>query len=440
MCSCTPHVLYAHLLGLGLAILVIAELARRNPQPRVLLGAGMAIAAVIFVYTFYMSAPDRYFSDFLKAYWEGGRAAWQGPDAVAALFTEGAEGFINLPIIAYLFAPFALLPGMPAALVFTLIGLVMTLAAWAFLCRAANLDTQQKAVLLVVFAAFGPLIYSIREGNTSHMALAAVALAFVWQRERRDLAAGALLGAAALLKLPLLLFGIYYALRGRWRVVAGGLGVCVGAALLSLLVFGWQTHVDWYVNSVAPYTRDPVSAWNVQSVAGALLRLELGAGSTHDWSPRHMSQLFTVGPAVLLMALAAAAALVPHRARVATAPGETALETEFLIVLMLAAIASPLSWTHYYAWMLMPAAFFIARSPHIAGGVAPRVLGWLAIALATAPSTPLIFENALIEDLAARFGNSRVLAGGLIMLGLLLWSRWRMANARPVANGQHAAA
>ena len=33
---------------------------------------------------------------------------------------------------------------------------------------------------------------------------------------------------------------------------------------------------------------------------------------------------------------------------------------EYLIVLVLACISSPLSWSHYYAWMLLPIAFLLA--------------------------------------------------------------------------------
>src|SRR5690606_40034207 len=88
----------------------------------------------------------------------------------------------------------------------------------------------------------------------------------------RQVRAGALLGAAALFKLPLLVFGVYFAVRGRVRAALGG-GLVVGGAVgLSILVFGWDAHVVWHERFVAHAADHPVSAFNVQSVPALVAR------------------------------------------------------------------------------------------------------------------------------------------------------------------------
>ena len=53
-----------------------------------------------------ISEPAILFSDFFKAYYSAGEAVLD--DEVAALYREGAEvTFVNMPILAFLFAPLA---------------------------------------------------------------------------------------------------------------------------------------------------------------------------------------------------------------------------------------------------------------------------------------------------------------------------------------------
>ena len=429
MCSCTSQVLLAHLLGLGLGVMFIADLARRNISDRLFWGAVGGASFLMATFVFHVSEPLARFDDFTTVYWVAGNAALQGSGAITALFGDGVTGFVNIPILAYLFAPFALFPPLPAALLFTVLGVLATLYAWRALARAADLDRHASGLLLFLFAAFGPLLYSLREGNTSHFVLALVALAFLLVRERKDLAAGALLGVAALIKLPLLLFGVYFALRGRWLVATGGASVVAAVALASLAVFGWDSHVQWYETSIAPFARNPIPALNVQSIAGALARLELGPTSVLDWTPHELSPGFRLVASLLtllVVALAVLSAVAPRPKTAQPVSENVACETEYLIVLMLACVVSTLSWSHYYTWALMPVAFFVGRTPHFPTALPARVIGWVAIILASAPMAHLSFGHQLIEELNARLGTSRLLAGGLLLLGLLIWSRWRM--------------
>src|SRR5688572_20348385 len=107
MCSCSPHVLLAHLLGLALGIMVIADLVRRRLPAHIFWSAVIAISLAMVMFTFHVSEPQSRFDDFASAYWIAGEAALQSPNAIVALYGDGITGFVNIPILAYPFAPFA---------------------------------------------------------------------------------------------------------------------------------------------------------------------------------------------------------------------------------------------------------------------------------------------------------------------------------------------
>ena len=114
-------------------------------------------------------------------------------------------GFVNLPIVAYFFAPFAAFDFQWGAMLFFVTGLAMVMGTWLLLVRLAGLGINERWMLLLLIAANGPLHYSLKEGNTAHMGLFALALGLYFLRSGRDIAAGAVLSIGALLKLPLLL-------------------------------------------------------------------------------------------------------------------------------------------------------------------------------------------------------------------------------------------
>lgn len=433
MWSHSPYATLAHLLGLLLGLMFIHQLARWRVSKPIFQASVILQSILMAAFIFYITR-NILFSDFVNAYWVGGATVLHDRNEVEKLYDGGIESFVNIPIVTYAFAPFALLDPMPAALLFTVIGLVCAVASWYFLAKAVDLDTKDKGILCFLFASFGPLVYSIKEGNTTHIVLLFVITSLILLRMRRDMLAGAILGIATVIKLPLLLFGIYFLFRGRWRVVIGGSFVIAVTALLSLALFGWNAHVIWYQSNVVQFGRDPIPGLNVQSVASALARLELGPASVLDWTQHQLSwplQLATSVSTFLLLALAVAASVVPRPRDAKSVTAEVASETEYLIVLMLACIISPLSWSHYYAWMLMPIAFFIGKGPHFLPAPLARCVGWIAIVIGAAPMIQVYFGNPVLEDINARVGTSRLLFAGLLMLGLLIWSRWRMLVTRP---------
>ena len=420
----------ADLVTIAGSLFLFFRLSRREARPAWALPALCAVAALAL---FAISEPRHLFEDFRAAYYQAGQAVLDSPAALGPQIERGVDGFVNLPVVAYLFAPFALLPDKAAAVLFTLIGLAATAGAFLLLVRLAGLRGPGFWLLLLLFAINGPLQNSLKEGNTTHIVLLLLAAGLWLLRGRRDVAAGLLLGLAAVIKLPLMLFGLYFLLRRNWGATAGFAGFCGVAGLLSLAIFGWEMHWHWLQLSVLQFSSHPLGAFNVQSVTGFLVRLAEGPAALMDWEtlrtpPPLQRMTGTVAVGLLyLTALLACVKGASHAARNRDAEGSRGQDLEYMLVLVMAVVSSPLSWSHYYLLMLMPAAFFLAPGSALAASATRHALGWAAILLTTPAVLVIAFANPGLMEAYARFGVSYLLFGGLMWFGLLAWSRARAA-------------
>ena len=246
--------------------------------------AALGIAAQAILWS--VSEPSDLFSDFYKAYFPAGDRLWnEGAVATWETSESAAVGFVNLPILAWLFVPLALFGEPAAGWAFLALGIAAIATTYALLLRLGDFNIATSAMLALSILASGPLVNSLREGNTTHFVLLLLVVALLLWRAGKEYAAGLVLGLCALFKLPLMLIGLYVLLRGRWRVVAGGASAIVGAGLLSLAVFGLEINIGWYQNCIVPFVGGVMPAFNVQSIDGFLARLESGPALLMEWTP-----------------------------------------------------------------------------------------------------------------------------------------------------------
>lgn len=425
----------------GLALLWIMK-SKGVPWPaRASVGGAVCLLTAMFSFRISDPQADALFNDFYEAYLPAARALFapSSGTGIASSMERGAEGFVNLPLLAYLFAPFVPLSKTAAGAALFALGLVASVGAWWSLVKLARLDRDEALVLLLAFCANGPLQYSFKIGNTTQIVLFMVLLGMLALRRGREVTAGVLLGSAALIKLPLLLLGVYFAARGRWRVALAGAAVCAAAGGLSILIFGWDLHVHWYEHAIKPFSSRPLSAYNNQSVAAFFARLDHGRSYLFNW------HLKTVDPAMVtagkmaglaILGLAAAVFIWPRRwkpGRILTADRGAVTELEVCIVLGLAMVVSTVSWSHYYLWLLAPAAYLIGRNNPF------QLSGWLRCCGLVA------FIGAMLPVLAVHTGTppfwgraysfvavSHHLLSGLLLLAVLLVARWRLQPAAEV--------
>src|SRR5690606_16477505 len=343
------YLLHAVLLGAGLWLLYAARF-RDRPSPWRQMAVG-AICVVGALYTYSVGEPKRPFGDFQDAYYPAGVAVLLDRASLGEVMADGVLGFVNLPIIAYLFAPFAILDIERASILFLVLGAGATAAAWYGITRLVGLERRDAAALLLLFATFGPLHNSIKEGNTSHVVLLVVVAALLLLQRRRDFLAGSLLALAAAVKLPLSLLGVYFLLSARWKVVAGGAATLLCLAAVSLALFGRDMHVQWFDAFVLSSSESKILAFNAQSVHAFFGRLEAGGEYLQSWDARVVGETAALAgnlTVVLLYGVAVAVCVLPRGRAAARADAMRAELLDCCIVIALACVTSPLSWSHYY--------------------------------------------------------------------------------------------
>jgi hypothetical protein len=254
------------------------------------------------------------------------------------------------------------------------------------------------------------------------MVLAALAGGWALLRAGRSGWAGALLAAAAILKPPLLLFGLFFVVRRDVKGATAFGAVGLGTALASVAIFGWTQNLQWFDACVLRFSQNWVAAFNVQSIPAFLSRLGDGGARLLDWNAYSPAPEERLAAQVLTGQLYAAAALAwtwrsPVQASAPQPRATARLDLQFLLVVCLAVVSSPLSWSHYYCWLLLPAGFFLGQP---ASSRPALMLGWVAIFLVT----PLVWPLRLLPPFAGVYGGfavSHLLFGGLLAFGLVAW-------------------
>jgi alpha-1,2-mannosyltransferase len=272
----------AHLILAVAGFYIIHKVASSNKQGQHLWSVTLTLSALTATFLFFVSDPVYAFQDFRQAYWQAGAAIWGGPQRLAGIFQTNVYGFVNLPIF---FAPFGLLPEKLSGVAFSLVCGPALIYAWDATARMLSFDREQRALSLFALAVYGPLIHSLRQANASHLVLAMIVWALMCARAGRSWWSGVGFGFAALIKPPLLLIGVYFFLRGRWKIVLAGTAVLAAATVLSIAVFGWALHVVWYETCIRPFFGGVVAAFNDQSIAAVFTRFELGTDVLYDWRP-----------------------------------------------------------------------------------------------------------------------------------------------------------
>ncbi|MFB2968465.1 glycosyltransferase family 87 protein [Aerosakkonema sp. BLCC-F183] len=376
-------------------------------------------ATVMVVFSWLVSFSN-FCGDFNKSYYPAGRLIIEDP---SRLYEWGKGlGFVNIPIIAVLFTPISFFNKLTAQIIITILGLAAIVCSCYLIWKLTNASGWRKLAIAGLILVNGPLYYSLKQGNSTHFVLLLLIAALFCMRDKREVWVGIVLAIASLIKIPLFLFGIYFAMRGRWRVVLGFSSGLVGIVAASILLFGLDLHITWFEKCVLSFAGKPLAAFNVQSVDGFLARL-LYDVDLKSWQPLEVGMEFKVWRYLLISILVGSSIWVCWRSR-----KPIALATEYLefsIVLCLAQLISPISWTHYYLYLLLPLCLWLCDRLAI-----PPGQNWNSLVLVSAVlvSLPVI----LVKPIAPIFEVliSHYFLGGVLLLGIFLAARFSTADER----------
>ncbi len=398
-----------------------------------------------------LSEPPILFSDFHKAYWTAGEHLWEGGLEAGYPFTEYGN-WSNLPVLAIPFALLVPFGETTAGWIYLGIGAGFTIAAWALLAKTSRLSGPLTAILLLLFLINGPLLNTLREGNSTHFVLFYLIAAIALWLSGRNYLAGLLFGLAATIKLPLLLIGAYFVVRRRWSIAAGGATVIGIAVLLSLAAFGIDDHIRWYNDTIGLTMGKAVPAFNAQSIDGFLMRLWTGTEELLYWLPIEPEPGHKIARYIILALLAGGFAwLILHSEQLGLINPRSGPATphdllQISIVLILGLAISPLTWTHYYCFALIPVGLYLGGRLPLPSDSTTRALFWSGYILT---ALPLIMPEIQIDpdppygwlaELAARTIISAWLFGGLLMLAAFARAGWvAISETEPSAAPAHGA-
>ncbi len=337
---------------------------------------------------------------------------------IYATTTPGWElYFIYPPVAAVLMVPLAFGPYLLWQLVWT--GLLV----WAqqSVLKRCGVPRGWKLGLVgvAVVLAMEPIRTTLGYGQVNTLLMALVVADLLPDRpgERRRIPQGGLIGLAAAIKLTPALFVVFAFLVGKRRVALTAIISFVGFTLLGA-IFQWSQTLHFWLGLAGGDTRTaaPLYTGN-QSLLGVFHRLgdDTAAATT-----------------VVGLAFAAVVALLG--ALVAAqwwADGEKVFAVA--LVGLCTCLASPLSWTHHYVWILpMGAAVLLGRSlPRWVRWLGGAWVVWVAICLPLAV-LPYGFDRerayTVLQQVVANLGP---LLGLALLIGLAgrLVSRARQARS-----------
>jgi hypothetical protein len=409
-----PYVPYFGLVAWGCAA-IWAVNHRKGLLPQVIfLAFAMSAVAFLAVTSTGRGTP---FGDFDKAYYPAGRHILSEPSRVYDCTHEDGLCFVNLPLVAVLFAPVAALPLPAAHVVVTAASLAsIALTAWLLVQLVGASRTQQYAVVAIILLN-GPLYYSVRLANVTHIVLLLLVIAVAWMIRGQGGRAGSLLALVALLKPPFLIWLPYFALRRQWRAAAAMGVTLVLLAVASIVLFGLPLHLAWTRHFLMGSSSHPIGAYNVQSIAGFLVRLST-RGTLVDWRPVDVGRLFFIAQVALTLAVVApalAAGVLGGEPR-----SRASQLREYSMVLCVMLLASPVSWTHYYSLLLVPLAAFASGAMELPHAPRWRFSSAIAALLVSLPVMLWVPADRFGGALIARILLSHYVFGAMLLLGILI--------------------
>jgi len=418
---------YLTYFSLIVATVLFNILAQRIFKQRWNLWLGYGAPTLAMVLFLWNVTGGRLFGDFDKAYYPSGQLILHNPEE---LYHNSSVviGFINFPIVAALFIPLSSLDQSVARLVLTFLGFSAIALICYQLVKRTGISGWKKIMLVGLFVINGPLLLSLRQGNLTHFVLFLLFAAWWCLEERRAFSLGMLLAVAALIKLPLFLLGFYFFLRGHWQVIAGFMSMLLALVSASFLFFGADLHLTWFQKCILPYVGSPLTAYNVQTVDSFLARLLFGYRH-HDWSALSVGLDFYLVKFLLIAFLVGGTLAVCWRAK---PPHSMEVKNlEFCITLCLALLIAPISWTHYYLFLLLPLSLYLGGRLAMPQG--PLWFGFfgLSVLLISLPVGPFRPKHPIFSPLVYRVLSSHYFFGGLLLLGVMLAARRQIETCSP---------
>ncbi|WP_420110021.1 mannosyltransferase [Mycolicibacter arupensis] len=293
--------------------------------------------------------------------------------------------FTYPPFAAVVFYPLHFLPfGLVAFLwqIGTMAALYGVVRLSQRLLGGAAADARAQAMLWTAVGIWTEPLRSTFDYGQINVILALAVLAAVCSR--RWWVSGLLVGLAAGVKLTPAIAGVYLAGARRWAAAVFSAVVFAGTIVVSAWVTGDQAR-RYFTELLGDAHRvGPIGTSFNQSWRGGISRI---VGHDAGYSL----------PVLIAIGVTAVLAVLAWRALNSTSAGPDPLGS-LLVVELFGLLASPISWTHHWVWLL-PLMIWLLHGPH-RDRLGARVLGWgwLALTVIGVPWLLSFFQPTIWEN------------------------------------------
>jgi hypothetical protein len=342
--------------------------------------------------------------------------------------------YLYPPAFAALLRPLALIPFPAANALWFGLNLACYLAGVAMLLRLLSPPIAWRRALLGLSLLVPALHHTLELGQVTSLLLTLAAGALVILRRNRrgaEIAGGALIGAAAAIKLFPLLWALPLLIRRRWLALAGLVAALLTSILIGIIAGGGVAVSAVWLTGVLPMIAGGFASPNNQSVLAAITRL--GAPT-----PVEPLALFGASPTLVLEPWLAAPDLARALGLIASAAlglvtfvalgrgwwrGTGATDHEIALLIALSLLVTPIVWYHYYMLMLIPIGVGLRDAWADPAGRRMILVGCLLIALQRYWRVTVLLGSPLLVS----FGT----LGALLIWAALLRTRAYVERAKP---------
>src|SRR5437588_2117576 len=348
-----------------------------------------------------------------------------------------SSGYLYPPAFAVTLIPLTWIPNDLAVRIWLVLIQAAVVASLVIIYAVIGRPRRGELLCLVaVLTTFFPLLSSNLTGTMNAILLLLLTVAWAaWQRQR-DLAAGAMIGIAAVIKLFPLALVPYLAWRRHWRLLAALGATLLGGVLLGLVVTSLD-HNLYYFRDMLPHLAAGTGYRENQSLAGFTARICNPSLAQDGGSAGWCGRLLDWPLVLALIAMLIAASSRAGR------PG-----LEFALAVTALPLISSVTWSFHLVVLILPIALLIRRV--FDGAISRRagrllMVAWLCFSVGPAIHYLLIFHPlphwpGLLETvpiLLTRLAGETYVIGTLIVFGGL-WFALR-SQRRTAASGERLA-
>ena len=310
--------------------------------------------------------------------------------------------YVGFPLSAYFFTPLGAFAPRTSIAIFKAFCLLCYAAGFALLylhfarraAGGARFDLHPTVYLFMVLF-FEPAwrILPIGGQSTAMVFLLLVLFLRAFTAKRYWMAA-IFLSVAGILKPFLATVVLAFLLARNWQFLAALLATSGLEALLSLLLFGWKTHVEWFKIVLQESSRWAIPWWYHTSITGILGNVWIYLQHPADiWAPMPASLRIAQSICRILLVLVLAYAV--RKQSLSDWPDD---EKQHYLVCwgIVFALSFPgIVWEHYWAFLFIPLMYFFAQFHAL-----PRSVQALAVLAAV---LTLRARKTFAFDIDARF-------------------------------------